>query len=360
MSLHRSWRSWLPIALVAFGSALFLLTPALDLDLTGLAGLILGDWVAYPAGVVLLLLFLYMVHTHRKPFLLRIDETGVVWRADGAGGAASWPEIVRIAIERKPDDPPQRRPSQLTLWLRQPVSSGAEPDVRLDGLIGYRLADIRVLVESAEEIVAGLRRYTPTTPPTVAAAAGPHSPTWLVEAPAASAYPATIPDGGPAHPVLGGAPSTTPPAGYDRRTPGDGECAYCGSAPARFIQLVSAVSWGLGYSVRPDRAWMCRDCAIARYRAQTTRMFWGAWWGPGLIALPIFLVSNRIRMRPVATMQPPARRLPEIVAPHDQPLDPGPPLRRRAATLFAILMTVVIVVVLICLGAALTSNDAVA
>jgi hypothetical protein len=105
---------------------------------------------------------------------------------------------------------------------------------------------------------------------------------------------------------------------------------------------------------------MCRDCAIARYRAQTTRMFWGAWWGPGIIALPVFLVSNRIRMRPVATMQRPVHRSPEIIALHDRPLDPGPPMRRRAATLFAILMAVVIVVFLICLGAALTSNDPVA
>jgi hypothetical protein len=120
------------------------------------------------------------------------------------------------------------------------------------------------------------------------------------------------------------------------------------------MQLVSAVSWGLGYSVRPDRAWMCRDCAIARYRALTTRMFWGAWWGPGIIALPIFLVSNRIRMRPVAGMPRPAHRSPDIVAPHDRPLDPGPPLGRRPATLFAILMAVVTVLFLICLGAALT------
>ncbi|GIJ61474.1 hypothetical protein [Virgisporangium aurantiacum] len=325
MELHRHWKTglygplWILVAIGCF-LAPTLILPALRYEF------FVGNWIAYPAGAVLLLIGAYTIRDHSKPYLLRFDETGVVWRVSNAHGAVPWHDVVRFGLEKKPDDAPRVKPKHLTLWLRHPLPGAGDPDVELQGLAGYRLAEVGELVESAEQIVAGLRRYTPALE-TVTGAAGA---TAFVE-------------------QFGGAP-----ASYgDRRAPAEGECAVCGSAPASFVVLQSVVSAAVFHWTSAERGWRCRDCALATYRHLTARTLLGCWWGVGVIGGPVVVLANRLRMRPALRLGPP-QPTPGVAALSPRPLDPGPRVLARpggiVGTLVGVVLTLLVAFVIFALA----------
>jgi hypothetical protein len=302
VELHRSWKGrlygplWLLAALTAF-LAPTLLLPVIEYEFHP------GNWICYPAGVVLLLIGAYQVREEAKPFLIRFDQTGVVWRTGDGHGAVPWPDVVRFGLEKKPDDPPRAKAKHLTLWVRRPLSGAGDPDVHLDGLVGYRLASVWELVESSEEIVAGLRRYTAALE--------------------------TL----PAPAFAGGAPTTY----ADRRAPGHGECAVCGGGPAAFVILQSIGSIAVFHWKSVERGWRCHPCALATYRDLTNRTLLTCWWGVGFLGGPVVLLANRLRLR-AALRLPQPTPTPGVVAPSPMPLDPGARLLARPGGFVGLLM----------------------
>jgi hypothetical protein len=333
VELHRHWvvRLYGPLwILAAVGCFLgpTLILPALDYEF------FVGNWIAYPAGVVLLLIGAYYIRDQSRPYLLRVDRTGVVWRQSGKHGAVPWHDVVRIGLEKKPDEPPRAKPRHLTVWLRHPLPAAGDPDVRLNGLVGYRLASVRELVESAEEINTELRRHTPGVAggpavPSAAAFAGQFGGGPGVGGPG---------DGGP----FGGGPLGVAPAAYGApRAPMEGECAECGGSPAAYVVLQSIVSVAIFHSARAYRGWLCRHCALATYRQLSARTLLGCWWGVGILGGPIVLLANRLRMRPALRLGPP-RPTPGVTAPSPGPLDPGPRLLGRPAGIVGLIVGLVL------------------
>jgi hypothetical protein len=318
MTLHRHWKVKLygPIVLIlAVGLAL---CPTLlpDVDL-----FFLGNWVAYPAAALGILIGVVLVREHQQPFVVHIDENGVQWDISGGRGAVPWRDVVRLGIERKPDEPPSKTPAQLMLWLRAPLGPDAKPDRELDGLVAYCLADVTELVESADEIRATVRRYEPAGIP-----------------PAPAFEAAAAPFGGAFADAFGGAfGASAAPAPAVLRPPADGECARCGGTPAVFhtVQSYYAVAvWG---SMSTDRGWRCRDCALAAYRSRTVRTLRGCWFGLGVLALPVVLLSNAVRFRAAKRLTAPTPT-PGVTAPERRPADPGRPVWLRPELPFAVVM----------------------
>ena len=335
MELHRHWKVqlygplWILAAIGCF-LAPTLILPALQYEF------FIGNWIAYPAGAFLLLIGAYGIRDHSKPYLLRFDETGVVWRISDARGAVPWPDVVRFGLEKKPDDAPRVKPKHLTLWLRHPLPGAGDPDVELQGLVGYRLAEVGELVESAEQIVAGLRRYTPALETITGAPAG-FAPATAPTIPTAPATPAAAAAAAFAE-QFGAAPATH----SDRRAPAEGECVVCGSTPAAFVILQSMVSLAVFHWTSAERGWRCRDCALATYRQLTARTLLGCWWGVGVIGGPIVVLANRLRMRPALRLGRP-QPTPGVAAPLHRPLDPGPRVLARPGGIVGTVVGVVLV-----------------
>jgi hypothetical protein len=334
VELHRNWivRLYGPLwILAAVGCFLgpTLILPALQYEF------LIGNWIAYPAGALLLLVGIYYIHDNNKPYLLRFDETGVVWRISDGHGAVPWHDVVRFGLEKKPDDPPRAKAKHLTLWLRHPLPSAGDPDVELQGLIGYRLAEVGELVESAEQITAGLRRYTPALE-TITGGPAAFTPT--------SAFVGQF----------GGTPAPSP-AYADRRAPAEGECANCGSFPAAFVALQSIASVAVFHWTSTVRSWMCRDCALATYRQLTARTLLGCWWGVGVVGGPIIVLVNRLRLRPALRLGHP-QPAPGVAAPMSRPLDPGPRVLARPGGMVGLAMTVVLAVLVALIIAAIATS----
>jgi hypothetical protein len=306
---------WILAAVVCFlGPELIL--PAMQYEF------FVGNWIAYPVGAILLLVAAYYIWDYNKPYLLRFDRAGVVWRMSGNHGAVPWHDVVRFGLERKPDEPPRTKARHLTLWLRQPLPGAGSPDVELNGLAGYRLASVRELAESAEAISAALRQYTPglaPEPPVLAGGGGGGS---------------------------FGNPFGSPPAAQGApRAPMEGECAQCGANPAAYVVLQSIVSVAIFHSSQAHRGWLCRDCALAMYRQLSARTLLGGWWGVGVLGGPVVLLANRLRMRPALRLDPP-RPTPGVTAPLSRPMDPGPRLLARPAGIVGLIVGIVLTLLL--------------
>lgn len=121
------------------------------------------------------------------------------------------------------------------------------------------------------------------------------------------------------------------------RPPGDGECRFCGSAPAAHTAFQSFLTVAVFYRLSTLRGWMCRLCGLAVFRSQTSRTLVGCWWGPGVIATPIILIANRLRLRRVLRLDPP-RPIPGVAASVPTAMDPGAPVLARPSGIFALVM----------------------
>jgi hypothetical protein len=100
-------------------------------------------------------------------------------------------------------------------------------------------------------------------------------------------------------------------------------CSYCGSIPAREVNLVQDGAWLVWRSRQHLKASLCRDCGIAEFRRMTNLTLIKGWWGP----LPFLSniqaifqnVGERARLRklvpPAHPMQSDRKLLP--------PLNPG-------------------------------------
>jgi hypothetical protein len=288
VELHRHWKAHLGGPLLLLSGAFFLLAAAV-VDYR--------PWLAYPTGAVLVLCGVLAVLDSRRRFLLRIDRYGVTWRIGTGSGSVPWHDVVGLAVERSPDDPPTAKPNHLTLWLREPLPSAGTPDVTLRGRVGYRLVEASDLVGSVGALTRALGWYAPP-----AVSAGAH-----------------------ARPVAGPAADGPAPAGL--RPPRDGECAICGSTPAALVTLRSITSVVLLHWTTVRRAWWCRDCALANHRELTAHTLAAGWWGVGVVSVPVVLWLNRRQMRAARDLGPP-EPTPGVAAPSDGPLDPDGHRRR--------------------------------
>jgi hypothetical protein len=79
------------------------------------------------------------------------------------------------------------------------------------------------------------------------------------------------------------------------------------------------------------------------FRHHANRTLLGGWWG-GVLAIPIFLLVNRIRLRRVLRLAPP-QPTPGVAAHSPAPLDPGKPVIARPGGIMAIVVLSLLVVV---------------
>jgi hypothetical protein len=128
--------------------------------------------------------------------------------------------------------------------------------------------------------------------------------------------------------------------GVAARPPGDGECRFCGSTPAAHTTFQSFLTVIIYYQTGTLRGWMCRSCGLALFRRQMNRTLVGGWWGPGLIAIPIIMLANRLRLRRILKLAPP-RPTPGVAAPVPAPMDPGKPVLARGGGIFGVILAVV-------------------
>ncbi|WBB68147.1 hypothetical protein [Micromonospora sp. WMMD812] len=110
------------------------------------------------------------------------------------------------------------------------------------------------------------------------------------------------------------------------------------------------------YIVSSHRGWMCRSCGLAMFRHHTNRSLLGGWWGIGVIAIPIFLLFDRVRLRRVLRLDPP-RPTPGVAAHSPVPLDPGKPVLARPGGILAIVLLTLLVVVVGCGIVAVTTSS---
>lgn len=359
MELHRHWivrmygPLWIVGAVVCFLGPSMLL-PALEYEF------MVGNWVCYPAGALLLLVAAYYIWDHSRPYLLRFDQAGVVWRMSGNHGAVPWHDVARFGLEKKPDEPPRVKAKHLTLWLRHALPAAGKPDVELNGLVGYRLASVRELTESAEEINAALRQFTPGLAPSAPGLGGPGfggdpagfggAPAGFGAAPAGGFGGAGFGGAGFGGAGFGGAAGGFGGGPYGvaqgaPRAPMEGECTECGANPAAYVVLQSIVSVAIFHSAKAYRGWLCRDCALAMYRQLSARTLAGCWWGVGILGGPVMLLANRLRMRPALRLGPP-RPTPGVTANLSRPMDPGPRLLARPAGIVGLITATVLTLAL--------------
>jgi hypothetical protein len=75
-----------------------------------------------------------------------------------------------------------------------------------------------------------------------------------------------------------------------RRVPILREC------PAAHTTFQSFLTAAVFYRISTLRGWMCRSYGLAVFRSQMSRTLLGCWWGPGVLATPIILIANRLRL----------------------------------------------------------------
>src|SRR5689334_10649188 len=103
------------------------------------------------------------------------------------------------------------------------------------------------------------------------------------------------------------------------RPPADGECQFCGARPAVFTTFESIASIVLIQIGKAHRGWMCRTCGLAMFRYHGNRSLVAGWWGVTVIALPIYLVKNYVRLQKVLKLPMP-QPTPGVAAPNLRPL----------------------------------------
>lgn len=318
MDLHRNMRPaarWvvpLVISVVLVFSPRILAAMGVAFDL--------GDGVAYVLAGLVLITAVAEFSAFRRRFGVRIDEQGIAWDRDPSTVMFAWSDVAAVTIDEKTVPGPPRRPSLLTVWTPAESRYPVEPHLVRLGLNGYRLADLGDVAESLDEVVAVLRnhggdRYLP------AGVAGPQLP-----------------------------PGSTPPQDKPEsavlRPPVDGECMFCGGHPAAHVALLSVASLAIFHVVSNDTGWMCRSCGLALYRRHTNRSLLQGWWGVGLVSVPVLLLVNRVRMRPVLRLNPP-QPTPGVAALVPVPLDIGPAVRTRPGGIVGLAVLAVLVLLVV-------------
>lgn len=157
MDIHRNWKaSARGPAYLALG-VLLLFAPQI-LAIFGYAFLF-GDWVAYVmAAISLVAGIVYLVSSFRASGV-RIDESGVTWTQGPRVVSFGWSDIVRVSLSRKPNAPKRARPTQLIVWTPDGVQYPVVPYIKLQGLHGYRVADMGEIKEPAAAVINALRAY---------------------------------------------------------------------------------------------------------------------------------------------------------------------------------------------------------
>ncbi|MGH3715580.1 MAG: hypothetical protein ACRDT4_19290 [Micromonosporaceae bacterium] len=157
MDLHRHWKVRL------YGPGLLLLSVVcfFSPQLLALVGyeFAFGNWVGYAMAAVSLLSGIVLTVDGLKAYALRVDAAGVIWTKGKRTAVFGWDDVTRIGIERKPNDRQNATPTVLTVWTRDTVNYPVDPDITLDGLRGYRVADVGELAEPASAVETALRRY---------------------------------------------------------------------------------------------------------------------------------------------------------------------------------------------------------
>ncbi|MEH1165113.1 hypothetical protein V6V47_06980 [Micromonospora sp. CPCC 205539] len=141
------------------------------------------------------------------------------------------------------------------------------------------------------------------------------------------------------------APGAMPPPAL--RPPADGECQFCGAQPAAHTQYQSVTSIVILYVISSQRGWMCRNCGLATFRHHTNKSLVGGWWGIGVIAIPIMLIANRLRLGRILRLAPP-QPTPGVAAQLPAPLDPGKPVMTRSGGIVTIVVLASLVLVVAC------------
>lgn len=158
VELHQNWKirgavlGWL-----AFAVAAVLLAPGVS-DRYYLL-YVRGDWIAYAWAVVALALAGRAVIEVGRPLQAEFDAEGISWRKGARWVRVPWGRTVRITLEKPTNARKAARATLLTVWTADPVTDGPEPDVRLQGLVGYRAAALGWIREPMTEIESALRRY---------------------------------------------------------------------------------------------------------------------------------------------------------------------------------------------------------
>lgn len=158
MELYRSWKVY-ALGPIMVGLALCCALLPWSLRQVG-RELVFGDWLGYAMAAGALLAAVPPIRESRQQFAVRIDEDGIAWSQAGRAVRFGWHEVAQVGLERPASVGMLSRPSLLTVWVAgEDADDGGEPDVRLDGLAGFRIADIDDVKQSRAEVVQALRRY---------------------------------------------------------------------------------------------------------------------------------------------------------------------------------------------------------
>jgi hypothetical protein len=156
MELHHSWRARIQGQMWLCGGVLLLFSPWL-LDKMGYEFLF-GNWVGYLMAIVFFVAGVVELDSARRPLKVLIDPDGVSWQKEGKPVRVLWRQITRVSFDRPPNSGLSTKSRLLTVWMSEPPAAGPEPDVLLQGLSGFRVADIRKTKEPLEDVHAALRR----------------------------------------------------------------------------------------------------------------------------------------------------------------------------------------------------------
>jgi hypothetical protein len=140
VDIHRNWKSSVrgPVYLVL---AVILLFAPQILAAIGYE-LVLGNWVAYVLAALSALAGIYSLVLAFRAYAVRIDDKGVTWTQGSHTISFAWSDVVRASVERKPNAPKRAKPQVLTVWTPDAVQYPVQPHVKLEGLYGYRIADM--------------------------------------------------------------------------------------------------------------------------------------------------------------------------------------------------------------------------
>jgi hypothetical protein len=157
MNIHRNWKVFLRgpgclvLAIVCWFAPQLLAAVGYQL--------VFGDWVAYGGAVICVLAGIVFIVSSFRAYALRIDDSGVTWTNGPKTVTFAWADVSRAAIEQKPNSSKKDKPSLLTIYTASTVQYPVEPNVKLEGLNGYRVADINDIREPVTELTAALRTY---------------------------------------------------------------------------------------------------------------------------------------------------------------------------------------------------------
>jgi hypothetical protein len=118
-----------------------------------------GNWIPYVLAAISLVAGIVYVAIRFRAYAVRIDENGVTWTEGTRTVSFGWSDVVRASLERKPNAPKRAKPSLLTVWTRGAVQYPVGPTVKLDGLNGYRVAEMAEIREPVAAVTTALRTY---------------------------------------------------------------------------------------------------------------------------------------------------------------------------------------------------------